>query len=164
MKLTVYNLSLISVIVTLISGTVVSTSQPAAAGCGFLGQLKCPPKPIQPAPYEPGRPEIYKSNGTTYCHVQNPSQLRIYGLTPMASPDFRAKMASAGSKFVGACSWPDGLYKRSSNPAIYYLYNGLSACWVRSFEKLDQLGGNGKVTVVDDTSDLIRGRKYSERC
>lgn len=69
-------------------------ASPAAAGCGFLGQFACPPKPIQP-----GEKTIVKDVGGMYqpidmkhvfrtyvserqakfCHVKDEAQLARFG-------------------------------------------------------------------------------------
>lgn len=70
-----------------------------------------------------------------------------------------------GVNFTGPCSWPDGLYRSSEKPEVYYLRNG-SASWVRTPQKVEELGGWGRVRLIDNTSrqGLTVGRSYSERC
>jgi hypothetical protein len=114
------------------------------------------------------RPEVYFVNaGTrTACHVQNPSQMEVYGefgqVKVVQGDGFRA-----GTTFTGSCLWPDGLYISREKPEVYYLSNNWkSACWVRTSERVNQLGGWGKVRLINGTSkeSLTVGRTYSDRC
>lgn len=114
------------------------------------------------------RPEVYFVNAgnRTACHVQNPSQMEVYGgfgqVQTVQGDGFRS-----GAQFTGSCAWPDGLYRSSDRPEVYYLHNNWrSACWVRTPERVEQLGGWGRVRLINNTSreSLTVGRSYSERC
>jgi hypothetical protein len=112
------------------------------------------------------RPEVYALHysSKTACHVQNSSQMEVFGgfkqVRTMSSDPL------SGSKFVGECRWSNGLYRLRNKPEVYALYdNGSpSACWVRTSEKVNQLGGWGRVKLVDDLSDIKAGRQYFEKC
>jgi hypothetical protein len=114
------------------------------------------------------RPEVYYVNaGTrTACHIQNPSQMDVYGgfkrVLIVQDDRFRT-----GANFTGPCPWPDGLYRSRERPEVYLLHNNWqSACWVRTPERVEQLGGWGNVRLVDGTSreSLSVGRNYLEAC
>jgi hypothetical protein len=114
------------------------------------------------------RPEVYFVNaGTrTSCHVQNPSQMDVYGgfsqVKIVSGDAFRN-----GTQLTGPCLWPDGLYKSNDRAEVYYLYdNWKSACWVRTPQRVVQLGGWSRVRIVSQTprESFIVGRSYSESC
>jgi hypothetical protein len=114
------------------------------------------------------RPEVYFVNAgsRTSCHVQNPSQMEVYGgfsqVRVVSGDTFRA-----GAQFSGPCLWPDGLYRSSDRPEVYYLHNNWkSACWVRTPQRVEELGGWGRVRLVNQTprESFIVGRSYSESC
>jgi len=114
------------------------------------------------------RPEVYFVNAgsRTACHVQNPSQMEVYGgfgqVKVVQGDGFRS-----GTQFTRSCLCPDGLYRSREKPEVYYLHNNWkSACWVRTSERVDQLGGWGRVRLIDSTSreSLTVGRSYSDRC
>jgi hypothetical protein len=117
---------------------------------------------------EKDRSEIYLVNSAsrTICHVQNPSQMEVFGgftqVRSMSSGSFRS-----GTQFTGKCRWPDGLYRSRERPEVYYLHgNGSLTCWVRSSERVGQLGGWAKVRLIKDTTlqSLAEGRRYSDAC
>lgn len=114
------------------------------------------------------RPEVYFVNAgaRTSCHVQNPSQMEVYGgfgqVRVVSSDAFRD-----GAQFNGPCLWPDGLYRSSDRPEVYYLFDNLkSACWVRTPQRVEELGGWGKVRIVNQVprESFVVGRRYSESC
>jgi hypothetical protein len=114
------------------------------------------------------RPEVYFVNAgsRTSCHVQNPSQMEVYGgfrqVRVVSGDTFRV-----GAQFNGPCLWPDGLYRSSDRPEVYYLHNNWkSACWVRTPQRVEELGGWGRVRLVNQTprESFIVGRSYSESC
>ena len=114
------------------------------------------------------RPEVYFVNaGTrTSCHVQNPSQMDVYGgfsqVKIVSGDAFRN-----GTQLTGPCLWPDGLYRSNDREEVYYLYdNWKSACWVRTPQRVVQLGGWSRVRIVNQTprESFIVGRSYSESC
>jgi len=113
------------------------------------------------------RPEVYFINAEndTGCHVQNPSQMDIYGGFEQVRVVDHSR---SDPRFTREpCLWPDGLYRSSERPEVYYLYNNWrAACWVRTSERANQLGGWGRVRVINNTSreSLTVGRSYSERC
>jgi hypothetical protein len=117
---------------------------------------------------ENGRPEVYFVNGInrTFCHVQNPSQMEVYGGFSRVKTVYN-NLFRYGTQFAGPCLWPDGLYRSSDRPEVYYLYNNWkSACWVRTSQQVDKLGGWNRVKVVNQTSreSFIAGRSFSESC
>jgi protease YdgD len=113
-----------------------------------------------------GRPEVYFLNAgdRQFCHVQNPSQMEVYGgfqqVRNVADGGFQV-----GVNFTGSCSWPDGLYRSRERPEVYYLSRG-TACWVRTPQQVDALGGWGRVRLINNTpkESLTIGRRYSDRC
>ncbi len=114
------------------------------------------------------RPEVYfvNANSRTSCHVQNPSQMDLYGgfgrVRVVSNDLFRDN-----TQFNGPCLWPDGLYRSNDRPEVYYLFNNWkSACWVRTPQRVEELGGWGRVRVVNQTprESFIVGRSYSESC
>jgi hypothetical protein len=110
------------------------------------------------------QPAVYylNSSNSTYCHVQNPSQMDIFGgfgqIRVVGTNRFLA-----GSKNIGECGWPNGFYKRKSQPAVYGL-NDTKACWVSSPQMMDAYGGFKQVRVVEDSSDLFAQREYAGDC
>ena len=114
------------------------------------------------------RPEVYflNSGSRTLCHVQNPSQMEVYGgfgqVRVTQTSDF-----NSNASFTGPCLWPDGMYRSKERPEVYYLYdNWKAACWVRTPARVEQLGGWGRVRIIEGTprEALIVGRRYSDSC
>lgn len=106
------------------------------------------PKPPRPTP--------------TVCHVQNSSQMERFGGFGQVK-EVRDKSFMRGRVYQGECKWPNGFYRRASQPEVYGL-NDTQMCWVISPEMMEAYGGYGRVMVVDDSSDLLAGRKDGGRC
>lgn len=102
------------------------------------------------------------TNSASHCGFTNPAHLDAYRSVKPGNVMY--KDLSNNSRYTGPCKWPDGFYKLEGKAPIYYLSRGNSACWVRSFERLAQLGGSEKVRTVPASSNLFIYRSYSERC
>jgi hypothetical protein len=111
------------------------------------------------------RPEVYclNSSSSTYCHVQNPSQMDTFGgfgqVRVVGTNRFLA-----GANNIGECGWLNGFYRRKSKLEVYRLNNDTKACWVSSPEMMDAYGGFKQVRVVEDSSDLFAQREYEGDC
>jgi len=107
---------------------------------------------------------VTDSNLRSYCGFTSPGHLDAYRSVIPGNVNYRNPPSNTG-RYEGPCAWPDGFYKLEGAAPIYYLSgNWQSACWVRSFERLAQLGGSGRVRTVNGLSKLFIGRSYSERC
>lgn len=111
------------------------------------------------------RPEVYWLNAREgfHCHVQNPSQMEIFGgfkqVRVVGTESFKS-----GTKFIGECGWPSGqFYRLKSRPEVYGT-NAKIACWVSSPEMMNAYGGFGRVRVVDDSSDIFAQRRNAGEC
>jgi hypothetical protein len=111
------------------------------------------------------RPEVYFVNQATQtmCHVQNPSQMNVFGGFSYVTVTRDNSFAFA-TRLNGECAWPDGMYKTQSNAAVYLLHGTNQACWIRSPDGVVRRGGWNQVRVVDDSSQIIAGRTYRDRC
>lgn len=110
------------------------------------------------------RPEVYwlNSRTNTYCHVQNPSQMNMFGgfnqVRVVGTESFRSS-----SQFIGKCGWPDGFYRVQNRPEVYGLGNGF-ACWVSSPQMMNAYGGFSRVRVVENSSNLFAQRRNAGEC
>lgn len=60
---------------------------------------------------------MYQYTANLYCHVQNEAQMAAYGGFSKVQV-VRLKMTG---RQTGDCGWPNGFYRRSSEPAVYRL-------------------------------------------
>lgn len=103
-----------------------------------------------------------------YCGVQSEEQLKALGGN-FNSVQIVDRLRLSGSN-SGACSWPNGFYRRDSGPAVYLLdgygsgRGGSRVCEVASPQQLRSLGGNNRVKVVPRNSDLEAGRQPVRPC
>jgi hypothetical protein len=104
---------------------------------------------------------------TLHCIVQNPSQMNAYGGFDRVRIVHRLAMRGDS---IGTCGWPNGFYRRSSEPHVYRLfgpgYSGLGrrACHVINPAQMALFGGFGRVVTVEPSSDLFRGREQPTEC
>ncbi|MEP0919552.1 hypothetical protein NC981_22235 [Leptolyngbya sp. DQ-M1] len=110
---------------------------------------------IEPNPKPSRKPQ-------TVCHVQNPSQMETFGGFGQVQV-VRDRAFMRGRVYQGECSWLNGFYRLASRAEIYRL-NNTHLCWVSSPEMMETYGGFGQVIVVEDSSDLLAGRKNSGTC
>lgn len=103
-----------------------------------------------------------------YCHVQNESQMAAFGGFDQVKVVNSLTMTG---KFTEGCGWPNGFYRRQSQPEVYRLTgnNGLpntgnDICHVINEQQMAAFGGFGVVTVVQDHSDIGRGRNAITQC
>jgi hypothetical protein len=105
-------------------------------------------------------PVMYQYSASNYCHVQNEGQMAAFG--GFAKVKVVSVLAMRGQQ-TGDCSWPDGFYRRSNEPAVYRLFDG-SICLVVNEQQMAAFGGFKLVKIVKPTSDLARGRGNFARC
>jgi hypothetical protein len=114
------------------------------------------------------KPEVYFQFSTEgHCHVQNEWQMAAYGGFDQVKVVPRVAM---NGRFLGACGWPNGFYRRESKPEVYRLTGetlpgiGQDICHVINETQMAAFGGFAQVKVVPDTSDIGRGRKAVRPC
>jgi hypothetical protein len=117
---------------------------------------------------EQGRPEVmFQLADGLYCHVQNPDQMRAYGGDNQIR---RVRHLALRGTSTGDCGWPNGFYRRAREPAVYRLYGrgqfalGRQACHVINPPQMEAFGGFGQLAVIDQGSDLFRGREQPDEC
>jgi hypothetical protein len=111
-------------------------------------------------------PKVYylDKDKNFHCHVQNPSQMEIYGgfqqVRVVGNNEFMS-----GTNFIGKCGFPTGFYRRKSDRKVYGVNapQGI-ACWVSSPQMMDAYGGFSRVKVVDDSSDILAQRRDIGSC
>ena len=111
-------------------------------------------------------PKVYLLNKDSkfHCHVQNPSQMEIYGgfkqVRVVGNNEFMS-----GTRFADKCGFPTGFYRRKNDSKVYGVNarQGV-ACWVSSPEMMNAYGGFSRVRVVDDSSDIIAQRTDKGSC
>lgn len=104
-----------------------------------------------------------------YCHVQNENQMAAYG--GMGQVQVVPQLHMAGTQ-TGDCGWPNGFYRKGTDPAVYRLYGtgqqrfnlGESICHVTNEQQMAAYGGFSQVRAVSATSDLGRGRSPVVEC
>ena len=99
----------------------------------------------------------------SHCHVQNSSQMQMFGgfgqVRVTGTESFKS-----GTKFNGECAWPDESFlRRKSQAAVYGTYRG-GACWVSSPQMMEAFGGFGRVSVIEDSSDIFAKRQNGGEC
>lgn len=114
------------------------------------------------------RPEVmFQFGAMHHCHVQNPSQMGAYGGFNRVRDVPR--LALRGDS-TGECGWPNGFFRRTNEPAVYRLHGpgasrlGRLACLVVDPRQMALFGGFRVVTVVEQNSDLFRGREQPAPC
>lgn len=114
------------------------------------------------------RPEVmFQFGALAHCHVQNPSQMGAYG--GFSRVRDVPRLALRGNS-TGDCGWPNGFFRRTNEPAVYRLYGpgelrlGRLACLVVDPRQMALFGGFRVVTVVEQNSDLFRGREQPAPC
>lgn len=116
-----------------------------------------------------GQPAVlFQYTRDFYCQVQNEGQMAAYGGFSKVTEVPRLAMAG---RQTGACSWPNGFYRRSNETAVYRLYGvgvvsgvGADICHVVNEQQMAAFGGFRQVRVVAPTSDLARGRGAVSPC
>jgi hypothetical protein len=114
------------------------------------------------------RPEVmFQFAELHHCHVQNPSQMAAYGGFNQVREVPR--LALRGNS-TGDCGWPNGFFRRTDEPAVYRLHGpgagrlGRLACHVVDPRQMALFGGFRLVAVVEQNSDLFRGREQPAPC
>jgi hypothetical protein len=114
------------------------------------------------------RPEVmFQFDALLHCHVQNPSQMAAFG--GFSRVRNVPRLALRGTS-AGECSWPNGFFRRTNEPAVYRLHGpgalrlGRFACLVTDPRQMALFGGFRLVAVVEQNSDLFHGREQPEAC
>jgi len=135
-------------------------------GTSRSGRAACTPAKFY---RQADRPEVYyQYTSDLSCRVQNESQMAAWG--GFDKVQVVKKLNVAGRK-TGDCGWPNGFYRRKSHPEVYRLSGkgiapriGPSACHVINETQMAAFGGFDKVMVVDDKSEIGRGRSAVTKC
>jgi len=117
---------------------------------------------------ERGRPAVvFQFAEAHHCVVQNRSQMSAYGGFDQVLMVPRLAMRGEST---GACGWPNGFYRRSADSAVYRLHGrgalniGRFACHVVNPRQMELFGGFAQLRVVEQSSDLFRGREQPGEC
>lgn len=109
----------------------------------------------------------YQYDQRRYCGVQSEEQMKMLGGFSQVRAVDRLRL---NGRNTGACSWPNGFYRRSNGPAVYMLegygdgHDGGRICVIATPQQLRQLGGNKRVKVIPANSNLEAGRSKVRPC
>ncbi|NRA67769.1 MAG: hypothetical protein HRU19_25025 [Pseudobacteriovorax sp.] len=116
-----------------------------------------------------GTPEVFLNfDGSNFCFVDSPAKMEAFGGFDQVKVVDHVKFTG---RDLGVCGWPNGLYRRSNEPEVFYLHGTVthfntasSLCWVTTEDKLNNLGGRAAVNIVPPGADLATGRNHKGAC
>ena len=116
---------------------------------------------------ERGRPAVvFQFAEAHHCIVQNEYQMIAYA----AGTKFSRSPGWPSRRKHGRLRWPNGFYRRTTDSAVYRLHGrgalniGRFACHVVNPRQMELFGGFAQLRVVEQSSDLFRGREQPGEC